>query len=329
METSRTATDMSRTIHRIQFAVDWPPGHVSAYLIDGEEPILVDSGMPGTEATTELVDGLAAVNRSLSDIEHFVLTHPHVDHIGQVSTLLERSDPIVYAPVRVRNRLTRSPSELQSVVEQNAAVAGLQGTAREEVVNKSVDSLKRNQSLFDVTEVDHWIEHEQHFEVGGCRLAAIHTPGHQADHLSYTTTIGDEQVLFSGDLLLEPFRSVMIHTGLDAGVEHAVEAFYTALDRLEQTEATQVFPGHGPPHRTRVETVERSRNSIGRMLEHARRRAVEGPVTPLEIATDRAGEREIHYVLPEVVSSLAHLESIGKIDRTVTDGVHTYHAPGN
>lgn len=327
METPSPSPLTAEEVHRIEISVDWPPGHVSVYLIDGPEPVLLDAGMPGETAREELEEGLATLERSLADVDHLVLTHPHVDHIGQVETLVDVADPTIYAPTGVEDRLVRSPSDLETVVEENAAAAGLRGTALDEAVTKSVESLKRNQSLLDTTVVDRWIDHEEVFTVGGVTLRAVHTPGHQADHFSYLGRLEDGPVLFSGDLLLEPFRAVMIHTGLDAGVEEAVDAFYTALDRLDRLEADHVLPGHGPVHRDLHGMVDRSRRSIDGMLADAREKALAGPITALELAVERSGEREIHYVLPEVVSAFAHLEAAGEIAVTVKDGVNTYHAP--
>ena len=41
-------------VHRIEFDVDWPPGHVGAYLLDTPEPILIDAGMTGERAGDRL-----------------------------------------------------------------------------------------------------------------------------------------------------------------------------------------------------------------------------------------------------------------------------------
>lgn len=35
------------SVRRIGFSVDWPPGHVACYLLDLDEPVLVDAGILG------------------------------------------------------------------------------------------------------------------------------------------------------------------------------------------------------------------------------------------------------------------------------------------
>jgi glyoxylase-like metal-dependent hydrolase (beta-lactamase superfamily II) len=327
MEQSNGSTQAITDLHRIEIGVDWPPGHVAAYLVDGPEPVLVDAGMPGTEQGAELRAGLEAAGRSPEEIEHLVITHPHVDHIGQVSALTDSADPTIYAPSGARERLARDPSDLERAVRRTAAEAGLQGATLDEAVSKSVDSLHRNRELLDMDRVDEWIDDGQRFDAGGLTLEAIHTPGHQADHLCYDTTLNGEAVLFSGDILLEPFRSVMIHAGLDTGVEDGVPAFLGSLDRLEALGERRIYPGHGGAHEDLQATVERSRANIERMVERARQTAVEEGTTALALAARRAGERSFHYVLPEVVSALTHLEARGEIDSTLEDGIRNYHAP--
>ena len=61
----------------------------NAYLLDGEDPVLVDAGtMPGVEdVIASHVDDLAAV----------YLTHQHRDHVGELDAVLDRFDADLYA----------------------------------------------------------------------------------------------------------------------------------------------------------------------------------------------------------------------------------------
>lgn len=318
------STSSQTAIHRIEIEVDWPPGHVAAYLIDGAEPILVDAGMEGEESAAEFETGLAEAGYSLSDIDHLVLTHPHVDHIGQVNAVRAAGSPTVYAPIGARARLSRDLDDLESTIRRHASRAGLRGEMLDAVVEQSVHSVERNRMLLDPDVVDVWIEDEETVSVGGFEFEAIHTPGHQADHLCYDVDIDGEQTLFSGDILLEPFRSVIIHTGLDDGVEEAVPAFFRALDRLDTLGSRRVLPGHGSAHDRLHEVAQRSRESIEEMLADAKAVVSEGDTTVLALAQERAGDRDFSYVLPEVYSALAHLEAEGEVSSRLEDGVKYY-----
>lgn len=312
-------------IDRIEINVDWPPGHVAAYLLDGEEPILVDAGMAGEESAAEFAAGVNDAGYSLGDIDHLVLTHPHVDHIGQVNTVLDAGSPTVYAPAGARARLARDSDDLGETIRRHARLAGIRGDVLDTVVDQSVNSLERNRSLLDPDAVDVWIADGDRVDVGGYDFEAIHTPGHQADHLCYDVDVDGTPTLFSGDIILEPFRSVMIHTGLDTGVADAVPAFFDALDRLDELGHRQVYPGHGSVHDRPAEIVDRSRKSIERMLDGAKATVEDGETTVLELAQQRAGDRDFHYVLPEVYSALTYLDNNGELESRIEDDVRYFY----
>lgn len=322
-----SSTSQSQTaIHRIEIEVDWPPGHVAAYLIEGAEPILIDAGMDGQTAAEEFEGGLVEMGYALSDIEHLVVTHPHVDHIGQVNALRNAGSPTVYAPAGARARLNRDSDDLGETIRKHATRAGIRGDTLDAVIEQSVNSLERNQTLLDPEAVDVWIEDDDDVSVADYDFHAIHTPGHQADHLCYDVELNGEQTLFSGDILLEPFRSVMIHTGLDHGVEDAVPAFFGALDRLDELDSRRILPGHGPAHDRLHETTQRSRENIEEMLAGAKAVVADSETTVLDLAKQRAGDRNFHYVLPEVYSALAHLEAEDEISSRLEDDVRYYYA---
>lgn len=310
-------------VSRLEFPVDWPPGHVAAYLLTGEEPVLIDSGMAGEPGRETLLEALDEHGYPPAEIEHLVLTHPHVDHLGQAATVIEAGDPTVYAPAGVERRFSRDTDDLARAVTRNATAAGLSGDLRDSVVERATESLRRDRSLLPSDAVDAWVEDGQTVEIGDVTLRAIHTPGHQADHLCYETRFDDERVLFSGDMAIKPFRSVAIHVGLDDGVEESIGAFYRALDRLQGLEIDRVFPGHGPTHREYADSLDRSVASLDRLLETTVESLHNGATTAAEIADRRRG-RELVYLLPETVGALAHLEADGRVTSHLADGVRHY-----
>ena len=64
-------------------------GAISAYWIDGPEPAIVDPG-PST-SLDGLEDGLAELGIGLSEIQHVLLTHVHLDHAGGTGHLVSRA----------------------------------------------------------------------------------------------------------------------------------------------------------------------------------------------------------------------------------------------
>ncbi|MDY6779879.1 MAG: hydroxyacylglutathione hydrolase, partial [Halobacteria archaeon] len=46
-------------VHRIELPMEWKPGHVAAYFVEGDENALIDAGVPGEEAEDVLEEKLA------------------------------------------------------------------------------------------------------------------------------------------------------------------------------------------------------------------------------------------------------------------------------
>ena len=311
-------------IHRLEFEVDWRPGHVACYLVDGAEPVLVDAALP--EHEDALRDALAEYDHAPEDVEHLLVTHPHVDHVGQVPTVLEAGDPTVYAPAGVRERFSRDPDGLEERVRRNCEEAGFPDEQLEMAVDMAVESLERDSSLLPPEAVDVWIEPGDTTSVGGLDVGAVHAPGHQADHLCYPTEVAGESVLLAGDMGIQPFRPVVMHDGLDDGHREAFDAFYTALDRLADLDVDRVYPGHGPVHDDLAAAVERDRESLDDRLEEVADLVTDGYSTVPSVAMALAGEREVKYLIPETMSALAHLDSEGVVDSDLRDGVRYYEA---
>jgi len=318
----------TESVHRIEFPVDWPPGHVACHLLGGAEPVLVDAGVPTAEtaetpADERLEAGLDAAGYRLSDIEHLVLTHPHVDHIGQVQTVLDAGNPTVHAPATVRERLTQDATALADRVHENVTTAGITGDAVEDEVESAVESLERNRRLLPPETVDAWLTPGA-TSFGSISATAIHTPGHQADHLAYLLDSDGDTVLLSGDTVMEPFRAVVLHDGMDDGHAEAFEASFTALNRLKQYAPDRVFAGHGEPHDRFHEILSRDRRRLDRRLDAIEELVTDGFDTVPEVATELARGRKPRYMYAEAMSGLAHLDGADRIESELVDGVRRY-----
>jgi glyoxylase-like metal-dependent hydrolase (beta-lactamase superfamily II) len=313
-----------RSVHRLEFGVEWRPGHVASYLLDGPEPVLVDAATPDNEEAFRTQ--LETYGYGPADIDHVLLTHPHVDHIGLVSTVLEAGDPTVYAPVGVRERLSESADALGSRIRANCVEAGFFGEQLERVVGMAVGSLERNAELLPPAAVDVWIEPGDRIAVGQLHIDAIHAPGHQADHLCYPAEIDGESALLAGDMGIEPFRPILLHDGFDDGYREAFGAFYTALERLAALDVDRVYPGHGPVHDDLAGAVRRDRESLDDRLERVEDLVANGYSTAPDVVGALAGDRAVEYLIPEAMSALAHLETSGTITSELTDGVRYYRS---
>lgn len=327
MERERTVTDDAgspASVHRIQFDVDFDPGHVAAYLLDGDEPTLIDAGDPSSTCATHLETVLAEIGYELGDVDHVICTHPHVDHVGLLPDLLDAGDPTVYAPASVRESFERPVEALAADVEETARLAGLPAEMADVVASWMVD---RHEELFELlpeTAVDVWYECDATVAVGDRRFETIHTPGHQQDHCSLVTEIEGERSLFSGDVGIRTFRSAALHAGLTAAQTEAVGAYHVTLDRLEALRVDRVYPGHGPVHDELEEAVATARESLDRLLDRTAEAVRPSGTHAGHAAKHRGGGDVDGPWLPEAIAALAHLEREGQLESALDGGVRYY-----
>ncbi|MGN6607858.1 MAG: MBL fold metallo-hydrolase [Jatrophihabitans sp.] len=64
-------------------------------LVDGEDVTLLDTGYPGDR--TNVPAALQRIGRRVEDVRAILLTHAHVDHLGNVAAVAGRSGATVYA----------------------------------------------------------------------------------------------------------------------------------------------------------------------------------------------------------------------------------------
>lgn len=304
---------LSYDVHRLEFGVDWPPWTSAAYLLETDEPVLIDSGAPGDRGWQELQEGLDDAGLRVREIDHLVLTHPHSDHIGQAARVIPEAMPMVYASLGARERLQRSTEELAANVRRNARRAGLEDERVSEETRKAVESLERNRGLLPPQQIDRTLTHGETRVIGGVEFQTIHTPGHQKDHLCFLA--GD--ALFSGDMVIRDFRSAALNVGLDDGVYDSIQDFYTAYRRLEEVHVDAVYPGHGPVFSDAGGAVQQSVEDLDELVGEVEDLLGE-PGTAYELTRRRVEEpRRFTFSLLETMGALGYLR---RNDRAVSSG---------
>jgi len=144
------------------------PGTVSAYLVKGPKPTLVDCGYASSYRS--VLEGLAEVGTMPSDIRYVVPTHVHLDHAGAAGRLLkqmpnarvvahEKSVPHLVDPTKLIESSTKVFGE---------AIMGLYGLP---------DPIQADR----ITAVGE----ESSLDLGdGLSATLIHTPGHAPHQIS-------------------------------------------------------------------------------------------------------------------------------------------------
>lgn len=297
-------------VRRIDLNMEWKPGHVAAYLVEGDEGVaLVDAGVASEEGIDELRSELGSAGYGFGDIDSVLVTHPHLDHDGAACALAEEG-ATVYAYETVPRSL--NADEDAERVRSNVREAGMRGEAVEQALERWLGSVRDNRKHLPPDAVDVLVSDDESFEAAGVTFEAVHTPGHQRDHICFAT----DGVLFAGDAVAESFRPVIYHSGFDDGMWEAVGALYGTFDTLGERNPDRVLPGHGPVFGNLEEAVEGARSSLDALVEdvYAQVETLEEP-TALDVTLARKKpEQEVGYVIFDNLGALGYLDEAGRLD---------------
>jgi glyoxylase-like metal-dependent hydrolase (beta-lactamase superfamily II) len=217
--------------------------YVNWYLLDDDDGVtVIDAGLP--RHWSLLPKALQRLGRRLDDVRAVVLTHGHYDHVGFAERARRELGVPVYAPrgEDIYRHPLRFPCERLPL-----AYAGNPGFL------KIAARFAANGALWTkgVERVTQFADGEELPVPGRPRALATpgHTPGHMALHLR------DRDAVITGDALvtLDPYTTL---TGPRLVAKAALadsEQNLATLDRIAETGASQLLPGHGEPWRGSAE----------------------------------------------------------------------------
>ncbi len=184
------------------------PFQANCYMLQGADGggLVID---PGEDAPRLI----AAARAFLPRPQAILLTHGHLDHVGAAKEMAQALEIPVY--------MNSADGFLLDTLTRQYAAFGLAPSAPPD----NPADLEDNQEL----------------AFGALRVKVLHTPGHSPGHCCFLASEGEDQALFTGDLL---FASSVGRTDLWGG---DAEALYRSVARLlTLAPETPVHPGHGP-----------------------------------------------------------------------------------
>lgn len=160
-----------------------PLGFVNAYLLRGEQAVLIDTGNPGS--ADRILCVLAEQGLAPGDLSLIVLTHGHGDHIGSSAVLKEKTGAKVAIHVRDADALrTGRGPDLTGTNAVGSVFAAL---------------LPRSIRGFKPFEPDILLDGECSLLPYGIAGKVVPTPGHTAGSVSVVLENG---TAFAGDTLM-------------------------------------------------------------------------------------------------------------------------------
>jgi glyoxylase-like metal-dependent hydrolase (beta-lactamase superfamily II) len=320
---------VSDGIHRIPIPTPFAVGRVNVYLIEDDPLTLVDTGPNSATSFDELTTGLAALGHALEDIQLVVVTHQHIDHLGLVSIVAQRSGADVAALDVAVPYVENYSKEAQKDDEFARSVMVRNGIPQDVVSALSAVSqaFRAWGSSADVTRV---LRDGEELRLRDRTLEVHHRPGH-----SPTDTVfhdRERRILIAADHLLGHISSNPLITRPTDGSAERPQALVTYLRSLEATremDVDLVLPGHGDPitdHRTLIDqrfTLHRRR------AEKIHQLVAERPRSAYEIAQALWGNiavTQAYLTLSEVLGHIDVLKNDGRVREVEGDTVSIFEA---
>jgi glyoxylase-like metal-dependent hydrolase (beta-lactamase superfamily II) len=269
-------------VHRLSVPTPFAVGRVNCYLIDDDPLTLVDAGPNSGTSFDELSQGLAALGKSLEQIELVVITHQHIDHLGLVGLVAARSGADV-ATIDHAVPIVESFAEEMQADDEFATATMLRHGIPADVV-RALQSVSRAFRAWGAPAKVTRVLRDGEQLAFRDRTWKVHwRPGH-----SPTDTVfedAERRTLLAADHLLGHISSNPLITRPRDGASERPQALVTYLDSLAKTREMDldlVLPGHGDPvtdHRRlideRFELHRRRADKLHRLIDERPRSAYE------------------------------------------------------
>ncbi|HEY7891034.1 MAG TPA: MBL fold metallo-hydrolase [Solirubrobacteraceae bacterium] len=320
-----------RGIHCLAVPTPFAVGRVNCYLVDDEPLTLVDAGPNSATSLTALQAALTEHGRRVEDLERIVITHQHIDHIGLVEILANRSG----AEVCALEALAPWLSEYKQRMEADDAFS-MDLMQRNGVPRDVVYALQAVSASFrawgSAAHVTKPLGDGELLEFASRKWRVHHRPGHSpSDTIFHDERSGE---LLGGDHLIKHISSnPLISLPLDANAAprrpRALMSYLQSLRQTREMDLSVVLAGHGEPiedHRglidERFRMHERRASKLHRLISERARNAY-------ELAQEMWGNvavTQAYLTLSEVLGHVDILVADGRVSESERDGVTYFEA---
>jgi glyoxylase-like metal-dependent hydrolase (beta-lactamase superfamily II) len=302
-------------------------GRVNVYLVEDDPLTLVDTGPNSGTSLTTLEAALAEHGHRVEDLERIVVTHQHIDHIGLVQILADRSGAEVVALEALKPWLETYREGMEAEDAFSEAIMARNGIPQDvRMALRSVSVAFRAWGA--AATVTQTVRDGDTIEFADRSWTVHHRPGHTPSD----TVFHDAQraELIAGDHLIRHISSnPLISRPLGGGDAterpQALVIYMQSLAQTREMELTRVLPGHG-------EEIHDHRDLIDERFRMHERRArkmlkliAERPRTAYELAQAMCGNvavTQAYLTLSEVLGHVDLLLNDGQVaEITDDDGV--------
>jgi glyoxylase-like metal-dependent hydrolase (beta-lactamase superfamily II) len=311
-------------IHCLPVPTPFAVGRVNVYLVQDDPLTLVDAGPNSGTSLTTLEGALAEHGRKVEDLERIVITHQHIDHIGLVQILADRSGAEVVALEPLKPWLASYGEGMEADDAFSEAIMARNGIPEDvRMALRSVSIAFRAWGA--AATVTTTVRDGDAIEFGDRSWTVHHRPGHSPSD----TVFADEErrELIGGDHLIKHISSnPLISRPLDGGDPaerpQALAIYLDSLAKTREMDLVRVLPGHGEEihaHRPLIEERFRLHERRARKLL---RLIAERPRTAYELAQAMWGNvavTQAYLTLSEVLGHVDLLRNDGHVVEVIDD----------
>ena len=160
-----------------------PLDGVNAFLIDSDELILIDTGIP--DSAEKILSVVHQINRKPEELQHILVTHCHPDHAGSLAELKRLTGASAYM------------HPIDAVVSRVGIIPELKLKATpgmEEMFDRFIGN---GGAVYEGAEIEYEVNDGEELPLAG-GMRAIHVPGHSAGQLAFLWE-KHKGVLFAAD----------------------------------------------------------------------------------------------------------------------------------
>lgn len=306
--------------------------HINTYLIESNgEKFLVDTGTPTEETIKSLKAGLGGMGLDFNDIDGVIVTHMHIDHIGNAGLIEKEAGVEVYMGSKEFEFVrffVLSQEESMKVISNLFEESGVPSNLVK-VMLKKHPALSRRKH-YEFIENIKLLEDGDVIKVGSTKLRAIETPGHSPHHMCFL--VEKAKLLFSGDHILfdiTPNISFPISENGDP-----LGDYIRSLDKVKDLDVDIVKPGHRDQLTSlRNRVMELKLHHYNRLLEVARILS-DKPLTAYETASKMTWDvkfpweefppHQVFFAVSEAIAHIKYLEARGYLEEQLSNGLVKY-----
>jgi len=304
-------------VHLIQVAPSHRHRTVNLYLIEDEQPTLIDAGYRDEASLKQIRQTLRNMNYNVEDLALIVNTHSHHDHTGGNEGLQKSSGAQIVAHSLEAEVILNPKKAWEKGLKDLQDLVNASGIPKHVELNVMRMRMEAEPSRVNVS-INRTLEDGNVLNIGSTYLEILHTPGHSPGHICLYDS--DRKILFSGD-------HILLHTTPNID---KLKSFTDSLRKTLNYDADLIAPGHEPIiKRPKARILELISHHIRREEAFLRLIKLGEKSTLYELVTDYWGYLSTRHLTLALREGYAHVEKLvedGKVNVDKKGEVHYYTA---